>query len=333
MFSPFHWIVMEEVTDGGAGGGLSPEQQAAADIAGSNLESQEQPLPEGSKAEAPAGGQAGEGQGTETEKQDPPNGQGSGEEKKPSKEDVESLLSGSENPDARAERLERDYRASSREAKRLNEDMKQRNEILASQGFKWDTDVDGKRHLVPTGKGSKDPIPGSFEDLPRKDQKAFESLLDSEDVDIEDVFKFVASRTSRKPAPAPTAESVVHPISDERKEMAFKAVANNAELFPSLADNRDLIESQLESAPKEVKAAFHAAPEYMIGLLDSQIQAAYAALDRKAQAATTAKEKKKDEAASAADVAGSQDGGQPTIGSGKSSAEQKMAERIANAGD
>ena len=337
-------VFMEEQSSGegsesGGGGGGNLETMLSQGIPGEapgspefkESDKKEQPSLDSGKETSPAGGQAGKDQDPNKEKQDPSQEQGSAEASKvPDKEALKEFLSSSEDPGDRVERLERDYRASSKEAKRLNEERKQKNEVLKAQGLKWEKDMDGNMQLIRTGKPKEGDLPEAFEQLSRKDQRSLEDMLECEDVDAEAVFNFIASKASRKPAPVPTAESVVHAISDERKDEAFAAVAKRVDLHPNVNDVRDLIEDQLDTAPKEVKAAFHANPEYVIALFDTRIQAASAALERKAQAATNLKKEKEEEAASAADK-GNTGGGHPAIGTGRSDVEKNVAKQIAGA--
>lgn len=279
---------------------------------------------------APDGGQAGGATGKTKARTEQSSDQGqavSTEAESPEKraDELKSLL-GQETPEQRLERIERDYKASSTEARELKESLVSFSELLKKQGLKLKTDVDGKAQLVPTGKKA-DAKAEPFS-LEKADTKALTDLLES-DATAEEVTQFFSERV-REPEPqvAPTAESVVEAISAERRQEAITAVSTMfKDTHSDITKNTELIDWLLTQAPAEVKKAYHAAPEFMLRLMDAEIIVNDLQRERLAQKRANENKEKQEAASQAEDLSGESGGGSPQAGT--SDVATKMAERIA----
>lgn len=219
-----------------------------------------------------------------------------------SDEDLEKALSPEESPEEKAARLERDYKASSTEAQRLNAEKKAIAKSLEEQGLKLVV-KNGKAELIPTEKYTPDgrPLEVKISDMSAADQEALES---GDLAEIQKVIdKVVSDARSKLVRPAPTLEKEPATISPERKESVFSSLeAMTDELgnpkHPDFAMNRKFIETYINNPanPQALRDAFAAAPEAVAVLVNSHINSTRQALIKRTEAAKAASEKKEKEA-------------------------------------
>lgn len=222
-----------------------------------------------------------------------------------------------ESPEKKAGRLERDYAASSKEAKRLLEVTKSLEGILSDQGIDIAKDENGRPiGLIATRKYSKEA--GSLDikvkDLPDDIQAKFES-------DPQKVVDYIVSKAKQSMTRAvPTLEKSVLPLSPERHETAVNYLAEmkwetGDTKFPGLAANRKLIEQMINAptASKALKEFYYQEPELALALLNLQLDhARQYRLGQVQKAAEAIAAKKK--AAESQPQPSPLGGGEPTIG-------------------
>lgn len=225
-----------------------------------------------------------------------------------SDEDLESALSPEESPAEKAARLERDYSASSKEAKRLNGERKALESALAGQGLKLIV-KDGKADLIATEKYSSDGKPFeaniSLKDISVSD---LESLESGDIAEIQKVFDKLAGRivedANRKLVrAAPTREKEAPVLSEERKATAFSHLAEAKDEFDmpkheNFEQNSKHIEAFINNParPQVIRDAFAEAPELVAALVNSYINGVREGVIKRGEAAKAAKEQKEKEA-------------------------------------
>ena len=219
-----------------------------------------------------------------------------------SDDDLLASLSGDESPEDKASRLERDYSASSKEAKNLNAEKKAFVKALDEQGLKYSM-KDGQVELIPTDKYSKD-APTFNADISKMSsdiQEAFESG------DIEEVQKamdkIIGQATKALVRPNPTRETERPELSAEKRESVLKHMEEAKDAlgelkFEGFDKNKSLIGKMFDDAnqPEAVRDAIAAAPEYMAELFNARLNAQRAYLGAKNATAKAAAEKKAAEA-------------------------------------
>ena len=311
---------METLLSGG-----TPQQSTESQAGGEGASTEE------TQASSPAAGQqapvagSADTTGTQTTEQQAassPQGSettGQSPDGAPTAEAIKGELGGSEAPEKRAERIDRDYRAQSTENRRLNDQTKAQGEVLKDLGVKFVQDGDTHR-LVQVDKKGKvvEPTSPAYDDWNRKDQRALDALLE-ETPDPEEVAKFFAERAGERVinVTAPSADTVVPTLTEVRLSTAIDAVAQQSEKYPNVKSHADqgYINDVRVAAPKAVQRAFDAEPEYMIGLFSHTVDAAIARLSQNAQQTLTQQEEKNKQADSAAAHGSGSAGGTAHIGS------------------
>lgn len=223
-----------------------------------------------------------------------------------------------EAPDKKLGRIEREYSASSKEARRLASREKRLSEILEEQGLVVVEDEQKlPSGLFATKKYNKDvgELAVKFKDLPEDVQVLFESEPQKAIDMIVDKAKKALIRVM------PTTDQLpVAAISPERHETAL-AYLNDVKWetgdarFPGMTTNRKLIE-QMVNAPstsKALKDFYNQEPELALSLLHLQLEHARSHI-REQVAKTTAATKAKADAANANPTLAPSGGGVPSLG-------------------
>ncbi len=187
---------------------------------------------------------------------------------------LESKVFASESSEEKLSRLERDSKASQKEAMRLKTKADKLLELLEGQGLEI-AEEDGKPVGLVPGKGyTKDGKPFS---LKAKDLSEEElAMFDEPQKAIDFVMRKAREALVRA---APTMEPSQRPISAERKDMAFqfvkgiKSEISDAVLHPNIEKNRPYIERMVTGpqAIKGVKEFFNQNPEFALQVLDRHI--------------------------------------------------------------
>ena len=225
-----------------------------------------------------------------------------------SEEELEKALVAEESQKSKLERLERDYGASSKEAKRLSTERKTIDAALAEQGLKLVIKGD-KLDLIPTEKYSKDGKPYEPEkiDLNKLSVADIDALESGDVSEIQKVFdkllSSVAENAKAKLVRAePTRDKEAPTISQEKIDSVFDYLANakdelDMQKHENIATNRKLIENYINNSaqPQALREAFAQAPETVAALVNSYINATRQALIKRAEAAKSAAEKKAQE--------------------------------------
>jgi len=272
-----------------------------------NLEAQPSPN-DGKVEQAPVAGQ--DGEGSKSQEGQP----GPSEEQAPAVtlDQIKASMSTSQTEEHTLESLTRNYQASSKEAREKAAELKSLGELLEEQGVKVAKESDGTLQLVRS-ETTADPIDWDHATDPVKTK--FAEMVSNE-AEPSEMFDYLAGIVGR-PQPQPTADRVVEPISAERTSQAYEAVSNMLpDVHGKIAENKELIEWRLSDAPKEVQEAFHAAPEFMLQLLNAEASAHQVALQRKAEAAEAKRKEVEAEAQRAEGLSGSPDGGTPSLDGG-----------------
>jgi len=183
----------------------------------------------------------------------------------------------SETPIQKTSRLEREYSASSKEARRLAESVKRLNEILDEQGLVVTQDEQKlPSGLFATKKYSKDvgELAVKFSDLPEATQELFATEPQKAIDMVVDKAKKALIRVM------PTTDQLpVNAISPERHETAL-AYLNDAKWetgdvrFPGMDTNRKLIEQMIDAptTSKGLKDFYNQEPELALSLLHLQLE-------------------------------------------------------------
>lgn len=189
---------------------------------------------------------------------------------------LESRLFQSEKPEEKLSRLERDSKASQKEALRLRNYVEKLKELHDSQSLEIAEENGLPIGLLP-GKGySKEAkaLNLKFSEL-TEDQQA---LFDDPQKAIDFVLKEAKKAFVRA---SPSMEPSQRPLSNERKDEAFSYVKslksddNETALYPNLDRNRPIMERMLNGpqAIKGLKELMNQNPEFAVQLLDRHIEA------------------------------------------------------------
>jgi len=240
------------------------------------------------KPEAKAG-KATEDKGEGAEKQ--------GSEVKPEdiEKDVESKLFGTGKPEEEQKKLKRLYDASSKEGVRLSKRIQKLDELLEKQGVEVLVENGEPVGFVPR-KGAKGAAEASvsLKDMP-------EDVRESFDTDPEKAVQWVWAKAKSAFARVEASGDVVAPISEERKQAAIEALAEETELDgeKSYADAEKSAEQAIRfingsGAPRELKNLYYKAPELAIKLIsafiDHRTRAAESLIQRKTAKSNKAKD-------------------------------------------
>ncbi len=282
------------------------------------------PAPQPSASPAtPAAGQASATPGTTTTPATPAPAASGQAEPTVSDEQLLAAAGLAETPEKKLGRIEREYSASSKEARRLSEYAKRVKDALEEQGITITED----EQKLPTGlfatkKYSKEmgELNVKFADLPEDKQK----LFDSEPQKAIDFLVEKARKAFTKIVPN-TDQMPVNSISPERQETAI-AYLNDAKWetgdvrFPGLQANRKLIDQMINAptTPKTVRDFCNQEPELAYSLFHLQLEHARSHIKEQALKIAAAAKTKAD-AANANPTPAPTGGGTPTLGNPQSS--------------
>lgn len=216
----------------------------------------------------------------------------------PTEEQIFSRLGFSESPEQKAQRLEREYSASSKEAKRLNQANTKLMDFLKAQHVEVAME-DGVPVGLVMGEGySKNSgLTVKFDDLASNEQALFENNPQAAVDLILDRARKGLTRV------APTLDRAPVSLSAEREAAAISHVLNMVEMdgekrHPNFDKNLPFIKRLLSApnAPKALREFIAQEPEMALELLDLRVDAEKNFLKSQAQKALTEKEKKAEEA-------------------------------------
>jgi hypothetical protein len=258
-----------------------------------------------------------------------------------SPEDLKKVLSFQESDGARAERLEKQYAASSSEAKRLKAQHDELIRVLGEQKVKVEFTKDGKVKSILPGEGYSDNIEDlklDINSLLSKSER--EALTDNPEKVINDLVGRVLDKAKKAfVRVAPTSRNTVEPLSPEREAAVFdfvkgsKFALDGSSSFPDFAQDAEFLKyiTSDPTLPEAIREAYYRAPEQMAELFYTNLVfkksqlSAYAA--RQADAATK-------KAAGARDTAslGPEGAGRTVINAGDAAAAARgLSEKIAEA--
>lgn len=214
-----------------------------------------------------------------------------------SDEELESALSPEESPEKKTERLERDYKASSKEARRLKANEKAINELVKEQGLKLSI-KDGKAHLVMTDKYKAD------ESVTVDISKMSDTVKDAfESGDIELIQPELDKIVNGLVRPLPTLDKEPEVISPERLDSVFETMTsaknvNDEPENPGLEANRKHIENLMDNPAmgEGWKVAMSQNPEQMVKIMNVYVNHLKAQLSAKKAAKKAENDNKKSEA-------------------------------------
>ena len=281
----------------GSGGGSSDAERTAEleSILEGGFGTRKETGDEGQQKEFTDGGKGGEGQqkpnakaseasggkeGDSTEKQ--------GSEVKPEdvEKDVESKLFGSGKPEEEQKKLKRLYDASSKEGVRLSKHLQKVNELLEKQGVDLLVENGEPVGFVARkgAKGAAEPSV-SLKDMPEDVRESFDS-------DPDKAIQWVWAKAKSAFARVESSGDVVAPISEERKQAAIEALAEETELDgeKSYSDAAKTAEQSIRfingtGSPRELKNLYYKSPELAIKLvsafIENRTRAAEALIQRK----------------------------------------------------
>jgi len=216
----------------------------------------------------------------------------------PSEDEIFNRMGFSESPEQKSQRLEREYSASSKEVRRVNQFNTSLLDMLKSQHVEVAME-DG----VPVGlvmgegysKGGN--LSVKFEDLASNEQALFENNPQAAVDLILDRARKGLTRV------APTLDRAPVSLSSEREAAAISHVLNMVEVdgekrHPNFDKNLPFIKRLLSApnAPKALREFIAQEPEMALELLDLRVDAEKNFLKSQAQKALTEKEKKAEEA-------------------------------------
>ena len=267
---------------------------------------------------APASGQPAEKPG-ESAKPPLPSSEQIAADAKKAEDDLKSALGMAESPEQKQQRLERDYAASSKEAKRLADESKKLIARLKDQGIDV-ANVNGVIDLVANSKYSKDAseLEIKFKDLDEKSQELFVESPDK-------AIKLIVDRARQAfVRAAPTADRIVMPLSPERESEAVNFLVNDSyatgeKKHADITENAGLIKQMLDApgGSKALKEFFNQEPEKALEYLNLKVRAAKQFIKDSAAKVIEAQKQKELKAASTPPF-GPASGGAASIGGGKS---------------
>ncbi|MFA5158553.1 MAG: hypothetical protein WC451_05225 [Patescibacteria group bacterium] len=287
----------------------------------------------GGKADAPASGQDDTGkQADKKDNQPPPQGQEDGKkaEEMISDDDLKKHLGLSETPEHKAERLDREYAASSKESRRLTEANKKISELLKEQGLELAIENGVPVGLMPGKNYSKN---ATDFDLKLKDLSEDERALF--ETDPQKAVDLVIARAQKAFVRAmPTIDRMIQPVSPEREEVALNHLKSETwesgdKKYPDFDKNIGLVK-QIIGAPnisKALKDFYNQEPEMATEYLLHRITAARNYVLDQARKIKETREQKEKEARQTPPL-GPNSGGTPTIGENT----EDIGDQIAKAG-
>lgn len=290
----------------GSGGGSSDAERTAEleSILEGGFGTRKEAGDEGQQKDLSDGGDGGEGQqkpdakaGKASEGKEGDSTEKQGSEVKPEdvEKDVESKLFGSGKPEDEQKKLKRLYEASSKEGVRLSKQLQKVNELLEKQGVDLLIENGEPVGFVARkgAKGAAEPSV-SLKDMPEDVRESFDS-------DPDKAIQWVWAKAKSAFARVESSGDVVAPISEERKQAAIEALAEETELdgeksYPDAAKSAEQAVKFIGGvgAPRELKNLYYKSPELAIKLISAFIEnrtrAAEALIQRKAAKNNKAKE-------------------------------------------
>ena len=281
----------------GSGGGSSDAERTAEleSILEGGFGTRKEAGGEGRQKDLSEGGDGGEGQqkpdakvGEASEGKEGDSTEKQGSEVKPEdvEKDVESKLFGSGKPEEEQKKLKRLYDASSKEGVRLSKHLQKVNELLEKQGVDLLVENGEPVGFVARkgAKGAAEPSV-SLKDMPEDVRESFDS-------DPDKAIQWVWAKAKSAFARVESSGDVVAPISEERKQAAIEALAEETELDgeKSYADAAKSADQAIRfingsGAPRELKNLYYKSPELAIKLvsafIDNRTRAAEALIQRK----------------------------------------------------
>lgn len=329
--SIFSLIAPRYVVDEEAGGGAenkepTPEEQALDILTGKTA------LPDDGKAnDAPVDRQGDDDKKTEGDQKpgtESPDKTGQAPEIKD--DELEKALGFSESPEEKVQRLERDYGASSAEAKRLNGEKKAIADALKDQGLKLSI-KDGKVDFIPTDKYNDGAVSAFSVKVDKLSQEEQDILAAGDLGEIQKVINRIVDEVKSKAVrAAPTRDKEPAELSDERRDSVFKQMKEATDTlgepkYQGFEKNIPLILRQISdpALPESVKEAFKQNPEFMAELLNARVQVIRLKLAEQAMKAAAEKTKKEEEARKAAEAKVESNG---TVSQGGEKAKQFLDE-------
>jgi hypothetical protein len=250
---------------------------------------------------------------------------------KKAEDDLKSALGMAESAEQKQQRLERDYAASSKEAKRLADESKKLTARLKEQGLDVAI-VNGAVDFVANSKYSKDAseFEIKFKDLDEKSQELFVESPDK-------AIKLIVDRARQAfVRAAPTADRIVMPLSPERESEAVNFLVNDSYMtgekkHADITENAGLIKQMLDapSVNKALKEFRDQAPEMALEYLNLKVRAAKQFIKDSAAKVIEAQKIKEQKAASTPPF-GPAGGGSAALGASDGSGDS-MARQIARA--
>lgn len=278
---------LESILEGGfstrkEAGGEGDGQQKQFTEGDKGGEGQQKPDSKAGEASGDKKGEGAEKQGSEVKTEDV-------------EKDVESKLFGTGKPEDEQKKLKRLYEASSKEGVRLSKQLQKVNELLEKQGVDLLIENGEPVGFVARkgAKGAAEPSV-SLKDMPEEVRESFDS-------DPDKAIQWVWAKAKSAFARVESSGDVVAPISEERKQAAIEALAEETELdgeksYPDAAKSAEQAVRFINGtgSPRELKNLYHKSPELAIKLISAFIEnrtrAAEALIQRKAAKNNKAKE-------------------------------------------
>lgn len=304
MFLPVIGILRMSIDpeDGGGDGGVpGAEADHFLDALTGNETSPDSA--KGGKSPAPAVEKDGSGEPANGEKPNQPDPAKAKDPAVVTDDELKDTLGFGETPEAKAQRLARDYQASSKEAIRLATREKLLAEKLEAQGIKIVDSEDGKSvELVPV-KGHKD---SAKAEAMRIDVTKLgdDAVMAFESGDLKaiqkEIDKISETITKSLVRPMPTSDEPVQKLSVERidavlAEMQEASDLNGNRSYPGIEKNGALIKHMLNdpTIPKDMRDAFHKHPREMARWMNALVMVEKSKLQAaRNKAGDTAQQKK-----------------------------------------
>jgi hypothetical protein len=285
---------------------------------------------EGKATPAPSVEQVGEPAGQAPgESQQPPEGQAADPGEDMLLAEMDSLMGVT--PEKTEEQLRRDYAASSKEARRLNDLYEQLSESLKAQGVEVslvDGQFGGLKALGNAEKG-KYPVP------PAVDGDLKELLFNDEEAAVASIWSQAQKAAEAYYAnPTPTIESVSRPPSRDQLQAAETAITEAVDaagypVFPNAEKLAPVVKATMSRLSPALQEAFNADPRGMLNLIYGSAEAARARLIESGRMAENGRARKSAEAQEMAGL--TPDGRITTHVGGQAGVSQAAAARIAGA--
>lgn len=244
------------------------------------------PEPQG---QAPAGGQPDAAQKQTSTEPDPSQ---KAQEPEIKDDDIARLLSADEAPEHKLKRLERDYAASSKEAKRLNAAYKRVSELLKEQGVDLVEEDGLPAGFLAKGKGKDGEFSLNFKELSEEEQGLFED-------NPQKAINLVLEKARRGFVRVqPTVDRAAPFLTTERKNDAINHVKSmvwedGSKKYPSFEKAQKFIDQTINTGSKALKEFAAQEPELAYELLALRVEKVMDFLSTRAKAAQQAKETKK----------------------------------------